>query len=128
MQFLHGGDRSPEEWESALDTFWKTFSSKPGVQQYARTLIAGVIEHRDELDEQIDSALKNWTPERVGRIERNVLRIALFEMAYADDVPSKVAINEAIEIVKSYCADDAPRFINGVLDRLKETGLRQVEP
>lgn len=128
MQFLHAGDRSPEGWESALDTFWETFPSKPGVRQYARTLIAGVIEHRDELDKQIASALKNWTPERVGRIERNLLRIGLFEMAYCEDVPNKVAINEAIEIAKSYGADDAPRFINGVLDRLKETGLRQVEP
>ncbi len=111
-----------------LDAFWETFPSKPGVRQYARTLVAGVIAHCDELDGHIASALTNWTPERVGRIERNILRVALFEMAYCEDVPNKVAINEAIEIAKSFAADEAPRFINGVLDRLKETEFRQVEP
>ena len=74
---------------------------------------------RQALDERIDSALRNWTPERVGRVERNILRVALYEMDYEDDVPKKVAINEAIEISKEYGSDEAPRFINGVLDRLK---------
>jgi len=76
---------------------------------------------RAALDADIDTAVHNWSPERVGRVERNILRIALYEMRHADDVPAAVAINEAIELAKMYGTDDAPRFVNGVLDRLRET-------
>lgn len=118
MQFLHHLDVSGGEWEDTIKRFWEAFPTKKGAREYGELLIAGVSEHRETLDTEIESALQNWSPSRVGRIERNILRIALFEMEHRDDVPEKVAINEAIEIAKQYGPDEAPGFVNGVLDRL----------
>ena len=63
-------------------------------------------------------ALQGWTPDRVGRIERAILRIALYEMRYKPDVPPKVAINEALEVAKKFSTQESSRFINGILDRI----------
>lgn len=120
LQFLFGLEFTRYGWEDALGTFWSMAPARPSVKQYAETVIGGVYEHLGDLDRDIDAALQNWSPERVGRVERNVLRIALFEMRFMSDVPPAVAINEAIELAKIYGAEDASRFVNGVLDRLRE--------
>ena len=122
LQFLFGLDFTGCAWQHALEGFWSTAPSRPSVRKYAHALIQGVCLNREALDADIDNALQNWTPERVGRVERNILRIALFEMRHAQDVPAAVAIDEAIELAKTFGADDAARFINGVLDRLRELG------
>ena len=119
VQFLYGLDFTEYEWETAIEDFWATTSVKATAKAYADYLIKGIMQHRQSLDAEITGALANWTPERVGRVERNILRVALFELRHAEDVPEKVAINEAIEIAKRFSNDEAPRFINGVLDRLK---------
>ena len=120
LEFLFSLEFTDYDWKEALEAFWKTFETKSGAKQYAERLVSGVADHRDELDTAIAGALANWSWERVGHVERNILRIALFEMIYEDEVPAKVAINEAIELTKSYASADSPRFINGVLDRLRE--------
>jgi len=120
-QFLFSIEFTHYEPEDILPKFWEMNSAKPAVRLYAEHLIRGVIEHRSELDDAIDEALQGWTAVRVGHIERNILRVALFEMWYGDNVPDKVAINEAIEVAKRYSGDEAPRFINGVLDRLRKS-------
>ena len=109
-----------EDWQEGLGDFWANTPAKPGVKQYAETLIQGVTEHQEDLDEQITKGLRDWTPERIGAIERSVIRIALFEMIHCSDVPAGVAINEAIEVAKRYGSDEAPRFVNGVLDQLRK--------
>ena len=127
LEFLFGLDFTQYEWEDALEVFWETFDTKQVVREYAKKLIAGIVEHRAAIDEHIDGALTNWTPERVGKIERNVLRVAVYEIAYTDDVPQKVAINEAIEIAKAYGTDESPGFVNAVLDKLKTTAFADIE-
>ncbi len=125
LELLFGLEFTGDEWRGALAAFWKTFEAKESVRAYTEILVAGAFERREELDEYIDAALKGWTPERVGRIERNVLRIAVFEMGFVDDVPPKVAINEAIELAKSYGTDDSPGFVNAVLDRIMDVEFRE---
>jgi len=117
LQFLFGLEFTGEPWPDALDGFWRMRPSRPSVKRYAQRLIRGVCDRRDDLDAGIAESLDRWSPGRIGRVERNILRIALYEMRYQDDVPVAVAINEALEIAKAYGADEAPRFINGVLDR-----------
>ncbi|HOD49501.1 MAG TPA: transcription antitermination factor NusB [Candidatus Hydrogenedentes bacterium] len=119
VQFLYGLDFTEYDWETAIDDFWATSPVRPAAKAYAERLVKGIMQHRDALDAAITGVLANWRPERVGRVEHNILRVALFELRYADDVPEKVAINEAIEIAKRFGNDEAPRFVNGVLDRLK---------
>lgn len=119
LQFLFGLEFTHGPWPEALEGFWRMAPSRPGVRKYAETVIGGACENRETLDRNIDGALQNWAPERVGRLERNILRIALYEMRHVADVPAAVAINEAIELAKSFGGEDAPRFINGILDRLR---------
>ena len=119
LQFLFGLDFSRAQWETAIDGFWRTYPTRPSAKKYAELVIRGVCENREALDLEIEGALQHWSPERVGRVERTLLRIALYEMRHVPDVPAKVAINEAIEIAKRYGWDEAPGFVNGVLDRLR---------
>jgi N utilization substance protein B len=86
-----------------------------GSRPFTRELAEGVEEHREELDERIGRHAKNWTVERIAPLDRNVMRVALYEMGHRDDVPVEVAIDEAVELAKEYCGADAPKFINGVL-------------
>lgn len=119
LQFMFGLEFTRYDWQSAIEEFWDDQPARPAVRSYAETLIRGVAENIAELDDAIRSAVENWNPDRIGHIERNILRIALYEMRHTPDVPGKVAINEAIELAKRFAADEATRFINGVLDRLK---------
>ncbi len=88
----------------------------PGeAKPFTRELAEGVEEHREELDEAIARHAKGWSLERIAPLDRNVMRMALYEIAYRDDVPTEVALDEAIELAKEYCGADAPGFVNGVL-------------
>ncbi len=90
------------------------YSSNPGFT-FASELVRGVTEHCDELDELISGHAKDWAIERMPVIDRNLLRMALFEMLHLDDVPAAVAINEAVELAKIYSTEDSSRFVNGLL-------------
>jgi len=120
VQYLFALDFTKYDWREELETFWEMNPSKPGVQRYAERVIAGVCERQEELDPLIGAALENWTLDRIGAVERALLRLALYEMLYCADVPASVAINEAIEVGKVYGSSETPRFLNGVLDRLRK--------
>jgi N utilization substance protein B len=90
----------------------------PEVEVFARQLVTGVLEHRSHLDQLIQHYAPEWPIEQMAVIDRNLLRIAIYEFDIAGLTPMKVAINEAIEIAKIYGGDSAPRFINGVLGSL----------
>jgi N utilization substance protein B len=85
--------------------------SKP----FTRELAEGVEEHREALDAAIGRHAKDWTIDRIAPLDRNIMRVALYEIEYRDDVPTEVALDEAIELAKAYCGVDAPGFIHGVL-------------
>ena len=127
LEFLFSIEFTQYEWEAALEAFWETFDTKQVVREYAKTLIKGIAAYTDDIDAHINSALTNWSPDRVGTIERNILRVAVYEIAYTDDVPQKVAINEAIEIAKAYGSDDSAGCVNAVLDKLKSTVFADIE-
>jgi N utilization substance protein B len=91
---------------------------------FTRELAEGVEEHREDLDEAIARLAKGWSLERIAPLDRNIMRVALYEIAYRDDVPTEVAIDEAIELAKEYCGVDAPGFVNGVLG----AAVRETEP
>ena len=86
--------------------------------QFCEHIILGVTNHLSEIDNIIEEAATRWTVDRMARIDRNILRMGVFELLFCSDIPSKVAINEAIEIAKRFGAHDSPNFINGVLDRV----------
>ncbi len=83
--------------------------------EFALDLVKGVEEHRDQLDTIISQYAPEWPVNQLAIVDRNILRMALYELRYAQDVPIKVAINEAVELAKTFGSDTAPRFVNGVL-------------
>src|SRR5260370_721302 len=116
--------------EQATELFWRHFAASAGEETphetnraFADQLVHGVREKLGEIDELLGRASRNWRLERMARVDRNLLRLAIYEMKYSADVPAKVAINEAIEIAKRFGTAESPAFVNGVLDRcLEEVG------
>jgi N utilization substance protein B len=82
---------------------------------FTRQLVAGVEEHRRELDEEISRLARGWDLSRIAPLERNIMRVAVYELRHRDDVPTEVAIDEAVTLAKRYCGADAPGFVNGIL-------------
>ena len=90
----------------------------PPVPEYATELVRGVQAHRDRIDELLSSYAEGWTLDRMPAVDRNVLRIGAYELLWADGVPDKVAISEAVELAKDLSTDASPSFVNGLLARL----------
>ncbi|OIK10135.1 transcription antitermination factor NusB [Bacillus sp. MUM 13] len=88
--------------------------------KYFEALVKGTVENKEKIDEILSENLENWTIERLANIDRNLLRIAVYEMVYSDDVPVNVAMDEAIEIAKKFGDDQSGRFINAVLSKVKD--------
>jgi len=100
-----------------LDAFLQENSQDIEVRAYARTLIHGAMEMQEALDRRIALVAENWKLNRIASIDRCILRLALYELLESDDVPPKVAINEAIEMAKRFSTSQSGGFVNGVLDR-----------
>lgn len=101
--------------EAALRSF-DGEAAKPH-RAFAESLVEGVRAHLDEIDAKIESYLENWTLQRIGRVDRNVLRCALYELLYDTETPPAIIINEAIDIAKYFSTRESGRFVNGILDR-----------
>ena len=118
VQILYGIDLSGEEPAAAITRHLSSFDSGADASDFARLLVEGVALHRETLDARIAEASEHWRLERMSVVDRNILRVAIYEMIYTSDVPPSVAINEAIEIAKTYGTEASPPFINGLLDRV----------
>ena len=117
-------DALSDDAQASLDGI--DLSSEAGV--FCKALIEGVIERIDELDFILKPYLENWSLERMSVVDRNILRLAVFEIRFMADIPFKVSIDEAIEIAKIFGTDDSGSFVNGILDSLaKESGTGSVE-
>ena len=89
------------------------------VSRFAARLVNGALEHREEIDERLQGVTRNWDLRRMATVDRNVLRMAVYELTYCRDVPPKVAINEAIDLAKKFSTANSGGFVNGILDRVR---------
>jgi transcription antitermination factor NusB len=119
LAFLYQWDLRGDEVLPELDDLLVKDRREPDVADYVKALVHGTIEHRTAIDARISEAAEHWRIERMAVVDRNVLRMATYEMAHRDDVPPKVAINEAIELAKRFSTDQSGAFVNGVLDRVR---------
>jgi transcription antitermination factor NusB len=120
LQMLYQVDaRGPEVLEDLEDLPHREEPVEPDVLQFARALLDGTLEKRPEIDELIAAAAQNWQLRRMAIVDRNILRMAVYEMLYVDDIPAKVSINEAIELGKRFSTQQSGSFINGILDRVR---------
>ena len=101
-----------------LQVFLREAADDPAVLEYATWIVEGAMETRDELDRQIAAAARNWKLNRIAPIDRCILRLALFELYESDEVPPKVAIDEAINLAKKFSTEQSGAFVNGILDRM----------
>jgi transcription antitermination factor NusB len=120
LQFLYQVDLRGPEFLDEVRTFLRDEESDKGTREFALHLIRGTTQHLDEVNELISRVAKNWDIERMAVIDRNVLRMATFELLYCAEIPPKVSINEAIELGKRYSTQNSGGFINGVLDKIKD--------
>ena len=103
--------------DAALKIFWKDKDSDESSRAFAEEIVRGVLAKRKEIDEAISDLAEHWNIRRIGIVELNVLRMAIYEMLHHLDVPPVVIINEAVDITKFFGTRDSGRFVNGILDR-----------
>ena len=120
VQFHFWRDLQHGEAPERIDDFWDFCPPTPRVREFAQPLIEGMIEHLPEIDERIRKYCENYEFRRISPVDRNVLRLAIYEMLFRDDIPPVVSINEAIELAKTFGGSDSGRFVNGILDRVRK--------
>lgn len=125
LQALYEAEFSDISWEDIFANQIDRRGPSEGTTEHARALFFKTMENLAELDDKIESSLENWDMDRVALVDKNILRFGLAEILYFEEIPSKVIINEAIEIAHRYSSADAGRFINGLLDRFVKEFRRE---
>jgi len=117
LQLLFQWDihRSTEHW---LADYWTQHPAAPDVREFAEQIVEGVMARQDELDALIGKLAANWKIDRMPIVDRNILRMGMYELLWLPDVPAKVTVNEAIELAKQFADDETKRFVNGILDKV----------
>lgn len=103
---------------TAVELFCKNFGIPKSTIHFFSRLVEGVIQHRQEIDQFIKHVSSHWKINRMSRVDRNIIRIAVFELLYCEDIPFKVSINEAVDLGKKYGTEESGAFINGILDSI----------
>ncbi|MBW1785902.1 MAG: transcription antitermination factor NusB [Deltaproteobacteria bacterium] len=123
LQVLFHLEYNPAGPEEAFDRVCGNFDVSPDSVPFARSLVTGVLEKTEEVHGAIVAASENWRLERMSRVDRCILRMAVLEMLFMEDIPPKVSIDEAVELGKRFGSEDSARFINGVLDHILTGGM-----
>lgn len=125
LQILFQLDITGNEQKTVISLFWKSREALETVRSFAEKIVFGVLKYKAKLDSLISSSAEHWRLDRMAVVDRNVLRVALYEFLWELDTPLVVIIDEAIEIAKKYGSEESGSFINGILDSVKkklETG------
>lgn len=118
LQVLYQLDMTEGSVEDILKAFWEGFNLPEDIRDYSGRLVGGVYQHLGEIDRWIGSASENWSLKRMSIVDRNILRLGVFELVFSEDIPFKVAIDEAVELGKRYGTAESGAFINGILDKV----------
>ena len=104
--------------EQAVHLFWANLGPSREGEEFANRIVRGCESEQERIDEIIRAVSQHWRLERMTRVDRNILRLATFELLAMDDIPRRVTLNEAVELAKRYGSEGSPGFVNGVLDRI----------
>ncbi len=127
MQALFDMDMSLDISAERFERFCSNFNPPEQQLDFARILVQGVMQHREKIDALIEKHSCNWKMSRIACVDRNVMRVAVFEMLYCPEIPTKVSINEAIDIGKRFGTDESGAFINGILDSIHLAMQKEIE-
>ena len=125
LQVLYQLEITKQDALRTLAQFQEHFSEGVERDDFVERLVLGVSEHRKEIDRLIEQYSENWRLDRMNTIDRNILRMAVFELLHCKDIPPKVTLNEAIDLGKRYGTDESGSFINGILDRIQNEVIRK---
>jgi len=121
LQVLYSIDISNAPVEQSLNLFWREHAEASSeVVVFAEAIVGGTISKLEEIDSVISSNSANWKISRMAAVDRNILRMAIYELLYLKDIPKRVTINEAIEIAKIFGTEESKSFINGILDKISK--------
>lgn len=115
---FNGQEEMPEQVSMFVDDMKEETEVNPEDEAYISGKYAKIVEQLPQIDSLLDQASKGWKTSRMSKVDLTILRLAVYEMKYDEDIPEKVAINEAVELSKKFGGDDSPAFINGVLAKL----------
>ena len=125
LQVLYQLDITSQDAIKTITQFRDLFPKKKSKDGFTERIVLGVLEHSQEIDRLIEQYSENWRLDRMLIIDRNILRMATFELLYREDIPPKVTLNEAIELGKRYGSEDSGSFINGILDRIQNEAVQK---
>jgi len=127
LKILYQCDIIKRPMEAVIESYWNAEETRDHeIITYANLLALGVSGHMGEIDQKISDYATNWQIRRMAIIDRNIMRIGLYELKYTSDIPTKVAINEAVELAKKYGDLESSKFVNGILDKIHKKEI--VEP
>ncbi|MBI3070784.1 MAG: transcription antitermination factor NusB [Deltaproteobacteria bacterium] len=118
VQILYQMDTNALPVEQALGHFWGSFAEGETDRAFVERIVRGATDNRAAIDERLATASKNWRLDRMPVVDRAILRAAAYELLFCDDIPARVAINEAIDIAKRFGSEESAPFVNGILDNL----------
>ncbi len=122
LQVLYQIEITGDASSAPLELFWSYFEGNVKAREFARRLVAGVVMHREEIDQLIEQSTDNWKLSRMPKVDLAILRLASYELLFCPDIPLNVSIDEAIEVSKRFSSEDSATFINGVLDHVAASG------
>ena len=123
MQVLYQMDITHEDCDASLDNFWQGHSDEQiddSIREFTSVIVKGVAENLMALDSKISQYATNWQLSRMAVVDRNILRMGAFELIFCVDIPPKVSINEAVDLAKRYSGPEAGKFVNAILDKIKQ--------
>jgi N utilization substance protein B len=127
LQILYQHDMVETPIEEAIQLFWRDIQVPREVYDFCCRLVYGVLAHRKQIDELLAQYSENWSLERMNGVDRNVLRIATYEILCCEEIPKNVTINEAVEIGKRFGTEDSGAFINGIIDKIARDCKRSAD-
>jgi N utilization substance protein B len=116
LQVLYQIDASGMDPVEALDLFWLNFEAPGNARGFAVTLVTGTMKHIGEIDAMIRECSDHWSLDRMARVDRNILRMAIYELLHLHEIPPRATLNEAIDIGKTFGSENSGAFVNGILD------------
>jgi len=124
LQVLYQIEMIEGDAEENFNLFWQHFAPSDELKEFSQKIVNGVCQHKEEIDTLIEKHSEHWRLKRMTIVDKNILRSAIFELMFCPDVPTKVVLNEAIELGKRFSSEKSGSFINGILDRVSHQIVR----
>ncbi len=125
LKILYQMDMVEGSFDQVFPSFWEAHPAPDDVREFTEQLVRGTRDHLSEIDQKIIQYTENWQLNRMAVVDRNILRFAVYELLFMDEIPPKVTINEAVNIAKKYSQDEAGKFVNGILDKIHHTEVHK---